>query len=117
MKKLDKFSPFRYYLSEAKKSAKRKRLDFNISLEDLYSQWQNQSGRCPISGLQMILENSSTSRNRSIASAKTASLDRKDSLAGYIKGNIQFVCYSINLAKNNLTEKEIIDFINEIKKL
>ena len=46
----------------------------------------------------------------------TASLDRIDSAIGYMKGNVQFVCYSINTAKNDFDEIEFIQFVESMKK-
>jgi hypothetical protein len=45
-----------------------------------------------------------------------ASLDRIDPNIGYVKGNVEFVCYCINVMKNDFAKKEMIDFINLIKK-
>ena len=44
-----------------------------------------------------------------------ASLDRIDSSKGYIDGNVEFVCYGINLAKNNFSKSEMLNFINSIR--
>jgi hypothetical protein len=45
------------------------------------------------------------------------SLDRIDSSKGYIEGNVEFVCVSINYAKNGFSKQQMIDFIKEIKLL
>lgn len=47
-------------------------------------------------------------------SLKRASLDRIDSSKGYIKGNVEFVCYAINLAKNSFTRDEMKEFLKEV---
>jgi hypothetical protein len=115
MTKLDKYSPFRHYYSAAKTKAKEKRLEFNLTLDSIYDQWHLQKGKCAISGIEMYLFPCSTSGSRKNSMPHTASLDRIDSHKGYIIGNIQFLCYSINLAKNNFTDKQILGFINDIR--
>jgi len=44
----------------------------------------------------------------------SASLDRIDSSKGYIQGNVQFVAYGINLAKNNFSDADVISFLDSI---
>jgi myo-inositol catabolism protein IolC len=39
-----------------------------------------------------------------------ASLDRVDSTKGYIVGNIQFISAAANMAKNNMTHEQMIEF-------
>ena len=45
-----------------------------------------------------------------------ASLDRIDSKKPYQIGNVQFVTWPINLAKNNMSDKEMKRYINLIIK-
>lgn len=45
-----------------------------------------------------------------------ASLDRIDSSKGYVKGNVQFVCLSMNYAKNGFSDQQIKDFVDSIRK-
>lgn len=47
-------------------------------------------------------------------SVKNASLDRIDSLKGYIKGNIQFVSVAANFAKSDFSEKEFLEFCEAV---
>ena len=43
------------------------------------------------------------------------SLDRIDPNIGYFKGNVEFVCYCVNVMKNDFTKDKMISFINLIK--
>ena len=45
-----------------------------------------------------------------------ASLDRIDPSIGYVQGNVEFVCYCVNVMKNDFTKDQMITFINQIKK-
>lgn len=74
--------------------------------------WDKQKGLCPYTGIKMLLPQ--TSSDHSIHSLKKASLDRIDSKKEYVKGNVEFVCCAINLAKNSFTRKEMKEFLSEI---
>lgn len=46
-----------------------------------------------------------------------ASLDRIDSTKGYVKGNVQFVCRAINLAKSTFSDADMKNFIDNIRRM
>jgi hypothetical protein len=94
---------FTYYLN---KSRNRKH-NYNLTEQYLQNLWNKQEGKCCFTGIQMSLHG-----RRKEKHPTTASLDRIDSLFGYIEGNVQFVCLSLNLAKNDFTNEEFIDFLN-----
>lgn len=73
----------------------RKNKEFNITETDLFDLWGKQEGLCAYTKLPMT----ATSNQHS-----TVSLDRIDSSKGYIVGNIQLVCASINRMKQEFTE-------------
>jgi hypothetical protein len=107
----DQYSPFRTFVSKGRASIKKK--GCTLDVEYLKMLWENQNGKCPYTGIQMILPKNTIEYN-SIKSLKKASLDRIDSSKGYIKGNVEFVCSGINFAKNDFTKKDMTSFLNEI---
>jgi hypothetical protein len=94
---------FTFYLNKARNRHK------NFDLDELFlnSIW---NGKCALSNISIFL------KDKLPNNLTTASLDRIDSSQGYIKGNVQFVAYGLNLAKNKFKDDEIIRLINEIKK-
>lgn len=111
--RLDEYSPFRFFLNSGRASIKKHKHETDIDLEYLKNLWEEQKGICPYTKIKMILPR--TTKESNLKSLKKASLDRIDSSKGYIKGNVEFVCMVINLAKNNYTKKEMEEFITEIK--
>lgn len=72
--------------NRARSRAKRKKLEFNITIEDIII-----PENCPIFKTPI----------------KIPSIDRIDSSKGYIKGNIQIVSNRANMLKNNATIEEL----------
>ncbi len=109
----DEHSCFRYFIN---KSKSRNRYDTpNINVQYLKELWEKQTGICPYTKLKMILpKNTMAYHSKESCSLKRASLDRIDSSKGYIKGNVEFVCYAINLAKNSFTRDEMKEFLKEV---
>lgn len=85
-------------LSSAKSRAKRKGLDFNITIEDIVIPII-----CPILGITI---------DKTIQGSKynAPALDRIDNTKGYIKGNVAIISHRANTLKSNLT----IDTIQRI---
>lgn len=110
--RLDDLSPFKSFLNSGKASIKKHGVE--VDAKYLKFIWEQQGGKCPYTGISMILP-STTSKHQSTRSLKKASLDRINSSLGYIQGNIEFVCLAINFAKNDRSRKEMIDFIKEIQ--
>lgn len=106
----DEYSPFRAYLGKYRFSNIRHKNELDV--EYLKKLWESQNGVCPYTGLKMLLPQTSADK---ICSPKKASLDRIDSTKEYVKGNVEFVCMAINLAKNKFSKKDTLEFLNEIK--
>lgn len=109
----DEFSPFRYCIRKIKQRLKsaisrNRGLDFSLSLKDLKLQWDKQDGVCPYTNKKMTLV-----RERGNSSPFQMSLDRIDSLRGYVKGNIEFVCLSVNYAKNSFSRDQMMFFFGK----
>ena len=112
--RLDQFSPFKYHANKARSRSKLKGYQTDLTTEYLKEVWDNQNGTCPYTGIKM--EISRTSQDEDIKKTPTkASLDRIDPSIGYVKGNVEFVCYCVNVMKNDFTKDKMISFINLIK--
>ena len=75
--------------------------EFDITIDFLEKIYNKQDGKCAITGYDMKIE---------FRSPYSVSVDRINSAKGYIKTNVQLVCLSINFAKNDFSNKEIIKF-------
>lgn len=111
----DKYSPFKYFIKQAKLRAKSKVKfqSFNITLEYLKDLWESQGGKCAISRVEMELP-TTLAENRD--SPFCASLDRINSEVGYMQGNVQFVTQFCNLGKRDFKTEKVLKFIQAVKK-
>ena len=81
-----------------KQSAKKRKIDFNLSITDI-----NEISfpiTCPVLGIPLKW-------NRGTPKDDSYSFDRIDSSLGYSVDDLQIISYKANRAKNNLTEKEM----------
>ena len=109
----DNYSGFKYFINKSKVRTQYEIPD--IDVEYLKKLWDTQRGICPYTNLEMTLpKNTLEYHSKRSRCPKRASLDRIDSSRGYIKGNVEFVCYAINLAKNSFTREEMKEFLSEI---
>lgn len=99
----------RSFFHHIEDSAKRREIEFSVSIEYLQEIWEKQNRKCAISGLALIME----TRQRLKIKA-TASLDRIDSSKGYIEGNVWWVHKHVNIAKNSFPLSEFIEMCNNI---
>lgn len=109
--RLDDCSPFRKILNVALHRPKNEKCD--LDLPYLKELWETQKGICGYTKLEMILPKTSNEYN-STRSLRKASLDRIDSSKGYIKGNVEFVCLSINYAKLDFNKHEFETFLKDV---
>jgi len=84
-----------------KRGAQKRGLDFLITYEYAAQLFEEQSGKCALSGVDLFIKGVSW-KNR------TASLDRIDSSKGYIEGNVQWIHKTINEMKNNQSDEQFI---------
>ena len=105
----DEFTPYRYTIRNIKRRSK----EFDLSLEDLKEIWLDQKGVCPYSGISLELPTYTKPLTNEL---NKASLDRIDSSKGYIKENVQFVAYNINLMKSTLSHEDTINLCKQISK-
>lgn len=112
--RLDEFSSIKYYLNKSIYRSRKKGIESDLTLEYLKELWEKQRGICPYTGIKMELPRTTSDENIKKTPIK-ASLDQIVPSKGYIKGNVEFICYSMNTAKNDFTKEQMIDFINKIK--
>jgi len=92
------------YVNSLKKSARKRKIKFDISKEYMWNLYEQQDGKCAISGLPIKFWTHSKMRDG------TASIDRIDSAKGYIEGNVQWVCKDINFMKQSLEQGLFINY-------
>jgi hypothetical protein len=90
-----------------KRHAISRKLEFDISIEDAWRQFEKQNGRCALSGLPIHLNNFKLDGKYTW---HTASLDRIDSTKGYRPNNIQWIHKNINIMKNSLPEDMFVGY-------
>lgn len=88
----------RIIYNRIKSSAKRRGIDFDLSIVDI----NNLSFpiTCPIFGMPLYWHTGKPQEN-------SYSIDRIDSSKGYTIDNIQVISLKANVAKNNLSDKEL----------
>lgn len=104
---------FGYLLSLIRSTynAKGERRKIQITPEDIKNQWEKQNGICPYSKVKLEVK---TYAKNKINPIYQASIDRIDSSKSYVPNNIQIVSVPCNYAKNNMSDKQMKDFINTI---
>lgn len=94
-----------------KHGAERRKIIFDITIEDMEQQYKKQNGLCAISKVKLSMPIA-----RTMFKQCTASLDRIDSNKPYIKDNIQWVHKKIQQMKWNITQSEFIEWCKIISK-
>ena len=87
----------------ARSRAKQRGLDFEISLEWVESLWDQQKGRCKVSGIQMTTEQ--TDGGQRFYHPFNPSLDRIDASLGYTTSNTRLVSVIVNVALNRFGDE------------
>lgn len=85
-------------LYQAKKRAKAKGFEFNLTLDNVV--WPEV---CPVFGTPFIYEGAKGS-----AQDTSPSLDRVDSSKGYVTGNVQVISWLANRIKNDATPEQLM---------
>jgi hypothetical protein len=76
-------------------------IPFEVTKEYLWQLYEQQNGKCALTGLEIIFADKTTEPNE-------ASLDRIDSSKGYVNGNVQWVHKDINKMKMELPQERFI---------
>lgn len=87
--------------SRMKRIAKVRKIDFNVTKEELWNKFIDQNRRCAITGDY-------------INDINKASLDRIDSSKSYTIDNIQWVTKQANLSKHVMSMNELIEFCKKV---
>lgn len=93
------------YLGQIKRSAKKRNKEYAISDEYLWNLYLKQNKKCALSGIDIRF---------GIDGDATASLDRIDSIKGYIEGNVMWVHKHINIMKNTFSIEYFLKLCKEI---
>ncbi len=109
----DKYSPFREYLKLIRRRTALRHEEMAVTLEDLRQLWEQQNGRCPLTGWQMELP-PTTDWSKTPLTPRRASIDRIDSSVGYVPDNIRFVAMMANFCKNSFTDADVIAFCHAV---
>jgi hypothetical protein len=102
--------PSRYFNSLFN-GAKRRGIIFDISIDDIWHQFEKQNQKCALSGLDLKFPLFGER-----ATEQTASLDRIDSDIGYTKNNIQWLHKDVNKMKWELKQNRFIELCKLISK-
>ena len=106
VRRLKELKPAEKILMQAKATAKKKNLEFNIGLEDIIL-----PEFCKYLGTKL------TNIQGQGAVWSNYSIDRIDSTKGYIKGNVEIISRKANSMKNMATEEELVVFAKNVLKL
>tara|TARA_R110002020_G_scaffold78176_1_gene196782 strand:+ start:265 stop:762 length:498 start_codon:yes stop_codon:yes gene_type:complete len=94
-------------VTDAKKRAFKKNLDFNIDVEYLIKKLIETNYMCPYLGVKFEKRNSDY----------VLSIDRIDPTKGYVKGNIEITSRLANTMKNKATNSQLMIFAENILKI
>lgn len=94
-----------------KRNAKKRNLEFNITIKQVWKLYEKQNRKCALSGLDIIFAD--TVKNHELR-LTTASLDRIDNTKGYIKNNIQWIHKDINWMKQDFKQEYFIEICKKI---
>ncbi len=88
-----------------KKQADKRGLDFDITMEYAWQIYESQNGKCALTGMDIGF---AKNKKDHATGGTTASLDRIDSLNGYVCGNVQWLHKWINVIKWDFSQQEFI---------
>jgi YHS domain-containing protein len=113
-RKPDALSPYRWFARCIRRRGKgNSRKTTNLTPQDLKELFEAQEGICPLTGWRLNLPVSSNGweENRH---PRNASIDRINPEKGYIRGNVRFVSYIANIARNTYGDDTLYDFCKSV---
>ena len=105
------------FYNHFKNAAKRRNVEFTVTVEELWKQAERQGFRCALSGFEITFPVGSDGNGNPLKDDTSASLDRIDSTMPYEKGNVQWVNKYINVMKNGFPQDEFIYLCHLVTKL
>lgn len=93
--------------SNSQRSAKYRNIEFKITIENVEELFSKQGGKCFYSGRNLELEPGSPNK---------LTIDRIDSIKGYVYGNVVLCSYTINMMKRAMSVREFSDTVCELAK-
>ncbi len=90
------------------KSAKKRKIDFKVTIQYLWDLFIKQNKKCALSGVELKFN------SRSFKFDGNASPDRIDSSKGYIEGNLQWVHKDVNYMKQDHTDESFLKWCSII---
>lgn len=100
-------SAIRSKVQDAKQNNKRLNRPFDIDADYIYALWKQQNNQCVYTGEHFKIEKNHPAN---------LSIDKIIPELGYVKGNIQLVCWAINRAKGDLTHETFIKMCSIVSK-
>jgi len=91
-------------LQRAKGRAKLKGLEFDLTVKDIII-----PKNCPILGIELACKSGTSGGQKN-----SPALDRKNSIRGYTKDNVQVISHLANMMKSYASDEELIRFANWI---
>lgn len=95
------------YWSKLKQGARKRDIEFNITIKEAWKLFKNQDKKCALTGWEITLTDSSSLK-------QTASLDRINSNKHYKLSNIQWVHKDVNRIKQNYSQDYFITICEAI---
>lgn len=109
----DEYTPFRWFVLRAQYRGKRKKkYGSDVTVEYLKELWEKQKGICPFTGWKLSLPQDASKWDEK--STQNASLDRIDNSIGYMKDNVRFISVMANLARQDFTDEQVIEFCKAV---
>ncbi len=93
--------------SQAKKRARKYGREYTLPPGWGKEQYARQDGKCALSGMFM-------GKDRAKHAPHAPSIDRRDSRKGYTTENCRLVTYIVNCAKNQFTERELLEMCRSL---
>jgi hypothetical protein len=92
--------------------SKTKDMPFDLTLDFILGELKK--GQCPRTGIKFTFTDNG--RNMGARKASTPSIDKIDPKKGYVKDNVQIVCWWYNLSKSTFTDNEVIELCKRVVK-